>query len=81
MFWKKREQPKFIEDLLNLIKLAEVRLCTVEAQVEIINGKFRKKLYRGSDKADEGKDQDFSESDKGITDGFDDLRKLYKERR
>jgi len=74
MFWKKKETKdnKTINHVIDALRMIEVRINSIEADVEGLRNKFKKKLLP-KNVEDEG---EFPSN--RIQDGFDELRKLNK---
>lgn len=71
MFWKKKDNSDSWRDLIKILEIVQVRLSTLEALVEGINGKLRKKIYKET--------EDPQKTEKVLyNDGFDELRNLNK---
>ena len=76
MFWSKKkpiENPKTIDNIIDVLKMIQTRLNMLEADSEGLKAKFRKRLLPKSD------DLDNHLESKGIDDGFNELRKLNKQ--
>tara|TARA_Y100000310_G_scaffold116268_2_gene114938 strand:+ start:327 stop:560 length:234 start_codon:yes stop_codon:yes gene_type:complete len=71
MFWKKSED-KSQKELLRLMQILEVKVAKLDAHIELINIKLKKKVYKESPQ-----EEKVSEEFK-YNDGFDELRKLKK---
>lgn len=71
-FWNKKDM--LMDKLIDLVKIQGAKLSTVEKEVELINGKLRKRIY----KEPEPDEEDLIQEPESPSDGFDDLRKLRK---
>lgn len=72
MFWKTNET-KVSKELLKLVEILEVKVAKLDAQVEMINIKLKKKVYKDVPKEDDPN----PETDKfNYNDGFDEIRKI-----
>lgn len=83
MFWKKfteaRKEKKIYDKILELIGLMQIQISTLEANLELVNAKFKKKVY--DQLPDPEKDLDPEEEIEILKhdDGLDRLRILNKE--
>lgn len=75
-FWKKKQEDRAYLMLLKKYELVEAMLKVLEKDVEIINIKLRKRVYREPhDDEKESKER----IDAAIDDGFNELRRLNKQ--
>ncbi len=66
-----------LDKLIDLVKLQGAKLATLEKEVELINGKLRKKIYKEPDPENEdGEINDVKDSN--IDDGLNSLRGFGK---
>jgi len=78
MWWKKSSTKSSsvsqatIDSILNLIKILHVKVVKTEAEVESIQGKLKKKIYKGDDEAPSSTER-FN-----YNDGFDEIRRMKK---
>lgn len=72
-FWNKRSDATY-KALLRVFELLQVEVKVLQKDIELINGKLRKKIYKPA-----SKEEELEVSNPPIDDGFDELRKLNKE--
>jgi len=72
MFWQNKKSESF-EKIIELLKIIKVELAKHDAQIDLINGKLRKKIYKDAEIEVKSPTEDFK-----YNDGFDELRKLNK---
>jgi len=78
MFWNKEN--KVYEKLLRQFELVAAELKVAQKDIEIINIKLRKRVYKELSPEEKATEEDLS-GKRGlgkIDDGMDELRKLYK---
>jgi len=80
MIWRRKEPEKkdnleLWDKLMQILKIVEVKIVRLEAKVEQLEFKIRKKLYSSTLSGDEGSDSSFSSSS---SDPFDKIRSLKK---
>jgi hypothetical protein len=76
--WLKGKDTELWKDLMKLLDLVQTKLSKLEAEVELINGKLRKRIYKDDPEVDADEDQDLGKPTKEIDDGFNELRTLRK---
>lgn len=64
--------PKTIDQIIDILRMLEVRINSIDTEVEGLKAKARKRLF-----PKEPEDENLATS--GINDGFDELRKLNKD--
>jgi len=84
MMWFGRKDKKdkldsqSFSDILRLLELTAKKLNILEGRVELIDGKLRKKIYRGSEGSSEEDERPAASAVEQHNDGFDSLRELRK---
>lgn len=74
MFWRKKESStETYKKLLEILQLLEVKVVTIEKEVELLQLKFKK--IAGISKK---KEEEIEEEDSKKNDGFDKIRGLTK---
>ena len=81
MFWNKEKQKesKIYNKILELISVMQIQMKSMEAEIEFLNAKFKKKVY---DQLPEPELEQMALADhpsQKFNDGFDHIRKLRKE--
>lgn len=72
MWFKKQDQSKVLKQLADLMTIIEKRVSSLEIEVDSLRIRMRKKLFPK---------EELEELKPGIDDGFDELRKLNKEKK
>jgi len=72
MWFKKQDSSKVLKQIADLMTIAEKRISSLEIEVDSLKIRMRKKMFP--------KETEESEESTGINDGFDELRKLNKEK-
>lgn len=79
MFWKKKED-KVSAELINVLKLIEVNIVKLDARMDAMEIKLRKKLNLSSGGAVRHSESSEAKTESSLyNDGFDEIRKINKE--
>lgn len=75
-FGSKKPEKKTLKMIAEILGMIEVKIAKLEAEVELINGKLRKRIYKEENNPTENSKGTISKGSKGYNDGFDDLREI-----
>lgn len=78
--FKKKDDSLLWKDLMKIIEVVQTKLVKLEAEVEQINGKLRKKIYKeeGFDPEYKKSDKDSGRYDSKSNDGLDGVREMQR---